>query len=168
MSHRLLPQFCRFKSPFGGEQTAKVELEIVSRVKREGKVRQGGGSSSGGEEEAVGGERGQEERWKQKEAEADAEASRGREGLRWERWKRKGERYCSETMRERVFLQQESTEQLLWEAVVLAGAGWKRNPAHNPCRAGRAECSLRRGTEWEFSTGISSLAPSGERYRSSS
>lgn len=46
MPHRLLPQFCRFKSPFGGEQTAKVELEIVSRVKREGKVRQGGGSSS--------------------------------------------------------------------------------------------------------------------------
>lgn len=47
------------------------------------------------------------------EAEGDAEASRGREGLRGERWKWKGKRYCSGTMRERVFLQQESTEQLL-------------------------------------------------------
>ena len=79
MSHRLLPQFCRFKSPFGGEQTAKVELEIVSRVKHEGKVRQGGGSSSGGEEEAVWGELGQEERWKQRlrETQRQAGAERG-------------------------------------------------------------------------------------------
>lgn len=60
------------QSPRGGEQTAKLELEIVSRAKREPKVRREGGSRSGGA--------GQGNRPKQEESEAAAEAGGGTEG----------------------------------------------------------------------------------------
>lgn len=147
------------QSPRGGEQTAKLELEIVSRAKREPKVRREGGSRSG---VTGSGERGREtgrsrKSRRQRQRQAGARRGRDREGGTGRSGKQKDS--CSGAVRKEYLPSSSSVRG-------RAGRPWDGSgiPHIAAAETRRAEHSLRRGTKWEFSAGVSGLAPSGESY----